>query len=168
MLHVTFCKWVEIRKMLQLYVSSSCLCWPHKVYHSLAPKFCGSLAPKLYPYLFADHLRRNVCETHWNTSEICAKQSKKNDTMGHLKVRAHFGQTILSFTFGINGITRDMHLWGLYVVTLDVRRITRPLGFFVAALNVRRAMPPLRFVCCYTYWKKSHDTFRVCTLLYLM
>ena len=35
-------------------------------------------------------------------------------------------------------------------------------------LNVRRATTPLGFVCCCTWCKKSHDTFRVSILLHLM
>ena len=35
-------------------------------------------------------------------------------------------------------------------------------------LNVRRATTPLGFICCCTWCRKSHDTFRVYILLHLM
>ena len=45
-----------------------------------------------------------------------------------------------------------VNIWNKSLVVLDVRRATRPLGF----------------ICCCTWCKDCHDTFRVYMLLHLM
>ena len=51
-------------------------------------------------------------------------------------------------------------IWNKSLVVLDVRSLL--------VLDVRRATRPLGFICCCTWCKDCHDTFRVYMLLHLM